>query len=317
MNSFKITKHKGIYLHSNLLQAKEETLHHERHKNILAHPADILSDKTSILSKDVCKLISAAYVSDPLSEELQALTKNTILASNEFYDALFLIIKCLTPPTEIDNKDVTRWLKENKSKACSRFIDATSASHKPFRDMANKLKHGHANIANLELVNHRGARVYGFYIQTAVGAEDQRGPDPEIHKRYKKIVNTAFSYNHFLLYLIGHIYNCMYQLNKCIFERKPTRCEPFNDLLELTAHFEHIEQQFFPDEFLRPFANIKKEADGYNVEFPYRHKKSIEENFDRIDFTRAYQAFNPRTGKSHAIIPYLQLLYPHTLPYNA
>ncbi len=200
---FDFSEKNAFPLLRNLLDADSSRLFHEQHEIKQAHPADILTDKLLYLNVK----FQTFWKNSSLETQWDNSKNNPkgdsisdyILELDSFYDSLFLIIKCFEPPREQDNKDATRWLKGIKSVRNQKFLDSTSQSQKLFRDMANKLKHGHVSISMLTISNHKNIPVDGFYIQSIVGPNDQRGPDPDIHQLYRGAA-TAISYNHFALH---------------------------------------------------------------------------------------------------------------------
>lgn len=309
-----IDKSGSFKLYSNLVNADSSVLYHEKHQNILPHPADILTEKLQKLTKAHKKILELSDTDIPHFVESLDHVAQLIFSVDEFYDSLPLIIKCFTPPNGADNKDVPRWLKHQKSKPYSRLLDGVSFFHNDFKNIANKLKHDHAEIAKTTLTNHHNIKVHGFYIRVATGENDQRGPAPEIHKKYKGTVNTAFSYNHFMLRSIGHIFNCIDNLNKALFSNQKTvKDHSESSLFSLLVTGSSVTHEFFPDEYSRPYANIKENHDKLEIEFPFRYRKKTNEHFDRIRSVNSPISVNGRTNSSHALLPYLQLIYPETL----
>jgi hypothetical protein len=310
---FTVNDSQGIYLYSNLVNADKVRLFHEAHSEILAHPADILRDKTASIFKSIRLLTEHLADRKAGDDTLKDLTKDLALRLDSFYDSLFLIIKCFSKPGGTPNKDVTRWLKERRESYYVSFIGATNEPHKKHRDIANKIKHDHTEISIIDLVNHKNKPVLGFFIQAIVGENDRRGPDPTIHRMHRGIVNTAFSYNHYLLGVGGHILHLLHHLNKSIFEKRPEKHEPFPELLGIMHLLSKMEHEFFPDEFLTPYADIKARDGVIQIEYPQKYKKRAGENFDAIFSTNASLDINSRTNQSNRVIPYLQLIYPETL----
>jgi len=303
-----------LSLYNNLVNADPERLYHEQHKYILAHPADILNDALKLLVDTHEKAFvsrdddTPQFVSEPVH------LKQLIYSIDEFHDALALIIKCFTPPSETDNQNAILWLKEQKSNIHSSLLGATNLLHEDFKKMANRLKHDHAKIALTKLTNHNNVEVSGFYIQVAVGAENQLGPAPDIHKKYKSTVSTAFSLNHLLLRSIGFVLSCLTELNKSLF---PKHLTSNNTTQHNSSHFfsllkigSKISPDFFPDEYLRSYAKIKTDNSTITIDFPFRYKKRAGENFDKIISYCSPIAINIRTSSSNAVIPYLPLMYP-------
>jgi len=296
----------GIPLYGNLLELKPDQVFHEKHTNKLAHPADILSDKLGNLNRRLKSMVDHQY-DEPISDYKTTSISNYILEIDAFYDSLFLIIKCLTKPEGIDNQDVTIWLKSIKSQIYTSFVGATNQNHKLFRDMSNKIKHDHVNISTLTIHNHKNIMVPGFFIQSITGENDQRGPDPKIHTPYNGS-KTAFSYNHFILHGTGCIFYNLYHLNKIFFNTKTKADHREYNALYIAEICEKIGHDFFPDEYSRPYAFVKRQTDGRILfKYPYRYKNR-KEQFQNIHQVSGHLNFNQRTGSSHGILPYFPLL---------
>lgn len=298
---------KGIPLYGNLLELKPDQLFHEKHINKLAHPADILSDKLSSLNRKLKSMVDHLH-DEPIRDEKISSISNYILEIDSFYDSLFLIIKCLTEPKGIDNQDVTIWLKSIKSQHYNYFIGATKKNHELFRNISNKIKHDHVGISTLTIHNHKNIEVHGFYIRSITGENDQRGPDPKIHPSYEGCA-TAFSYNHFILHSVGCIFHYLEYLNKSFFKAKPKNEYKESNSLDIVSSCENIADSFFPDEYSKPYAFIKRQNNGrILINYPYRYKSSKKEMFQKIHGVNGYLEFNQRTSSSHAILPYLPLI---------
>jgi len=296
----------GIPLYGNLLELEPDQLFHEKHSNKLAHPADILSDKLSNLNGRLKTMVHHQH-DEPISDNKTSSISDYILEINSFYDSLFLIIKCLTKPDGTDNQDVKIWLKSIKAQSYTDFVSSTNKNHNLFRNISNKVKHGHVGISTLTVYNHKNIMVHGFYIRSITGENDQRGPDPEIHMPYKGC-KTAFSYNHFILHSVGCIFYYLHHLNKILFKTKPKNDHKEESALNIVATCEHIAHAFFPDEYSRPYAFVKRQDDGRILfKYPYRYSGN-KELFQNIHRVNAYLAFNQRTGSSNGIMPYLPLI---------
>lgn len=165
MNKYKVTSKQGIHLYSNLINVHLSNLYHEKHERNLPHPADILSEKIEKLERIYKKVVFNKTDSTPSFIKPLTDVKDFILSIDEFYDGLPLIIKCFTPPSQTDdNKDVSRWLKSQKSSQYISLLDGTSALHSDFKNMANRLKHDHADIVNFSLINHNRVTVNGLAL---------------------------------------------------------------------------------------------------------------------------------------------------------
>lgn len=308
MNKLTITKKRGIDLYCNLYNATPDRLYHERHARVLPHPADIVNEKLGNVVNSYLSVCNDREVDGSPLDGKEERIKALVLEVDSFYDAMFLVIKSLTPPSSEDNKDAIKWLREAGSRPAKTFIGDTKKQHAPFRVMANKLKHDHAAIMYLTVTNHHNVDVHGFYIQSVVGEGDRRGPDPEVHKELQRNVATAFSYNHFLLYTVGSLVHYMHRLNKCLFADKPSEHVPLNLLFTLACSASKLSQEFFPDEYRRSYARVVSQNDGYSVTPNYRYKINQNEEVGSIRSVRCGMSVNARTNKSHAIVPYFPLL---------
>ncbi|MER0170686.1 MAG: hypothetical protein DU489_08805 [Nitrosomonas sp.] len=311
---FYFSEKNAFPLLKNLLDADPSRLFHEQHEIKQAHPADILTEKLNRINAKFQTFWKNRSLetqcgdskNDPKIESIS----DYILELDSFYDSLFLIIKCFEFPQGQDNKDAIKWLQGKKSNIYHNFLGSTKQSQKLFRDIANKLKHDHVSISILTVHNHKNIPVDGFYIQSIVGPNDQRGPDPDIHKPYKRSA-TAMSYNHFALHSIGCLFLHLDKLNKSLFPKNSSNIfEQSAAARGIIFTCEFIEHDFYPDEYEKPFIGIKRvDADKVSLIYPHRYKKSANEFFDKINRVNAPRKFNQRTDSSNGIIPYLPLLY--------
>jgi hypothetical protein len=299
-------ENKGIQLYSNLINLENSKLFHNAHANILPHPADILLERLRSLHSKL-EDIKKCDCDASLNNKIQESVFSYILEIDRFYDSLFLIIKCLAEPQGDDNKDVTIWLRAIKSKEYNDFVGPTSSRHKVFRDVSNKIKHGHVAISRLTIENHNHDIVNGFCVTGVIGENDLRGPDHDIHKLYYGCA-TAFSYNHFILYSVGCLCVYMYHLNKVLFKKQSQVKHNNNYLFNIIQLCQDIPHKFFPDEYSRPYAFLKKQNDGrILVKFPYRYKANKKEIFQNIYRVLGHVYYNERTSTANGKLPYLQL----------
>ena len=298
-------------IYGNLFDLNDDQWNVNKSKYLHPHPADILRAKVTDLGRYLEQLyekINDEIVYDDMRIEL---IKNYILALNSLYDSFFLIIKSLTPANIEDNKDAHQWLKILKPKAYISFVGSTKLQHQIIRKISNKLKHDHANIILMKLINHNKKTVYGFYVNSVIGEDDLNGPDTEIHLNYKKISNhcsTAFSFNHFLLYSLNSIIHFLEKLNVALFNSKKNKKHAFLEYSKLIKLASKLEHEFYPDEYSRSYLNIKPQDNGFALMKTYRYKKTKGEDVDRIYSSSPYLFFNQRTSSSHTKFPYLQLL---------
>lgn len=173
---FTVNNSQGIYLYSNLVSADRAILFHEAHSEKMAHPADILRDKTASVFRSMTILTEHLAEKKEWNDALKDSTKDFSLTLDSFYDSLFLIIKCFAEPDDTSNKDSTRWLKQRREISYVRFHGATNKSHKKYRDIANKIKHDHTEISIIDLANHKKRAVLGFFIQSIVGEKIGEAP---------------------------------------------------------------------------------------------------------------------------------------------
>lgn len=313
MPDYKYVPQNGHKLYRHLTALTNSLLFHEQHSAPLAHPADLLSEKLAEVVDLYVRLADNVRGSE-VSAERADLTKALVLSVNEFYDQLFLIIKCLTPPDPAAGQrqtDVLKQLRDSNAPAFSKFYAPTKGEHKLIRDIANVLKHQPSSIVLLQLVNHRGVAVQGFIVQVVIGPDDLRGPSRAIHPMYRMKVNTGISFNHFLLNVLGRIFSYMERLDAALFTvNSPEADCRLTNLDRLIASAQAIEHEFFPDEYHRPFARLMTIRETKVVTFPARYRLSRNENPDRIQSVNIPGVFNQRTSRSHQMLPYLQLTRP-------
>lgn len=313
MPDYKYVPQNGHKLYRHLAAVPDPELFHELHSTPLAHPADLLSEKLAEVVDCYVRLADGVKESQDGAQRTD-LTKALVLGVNEFYDQLFLIIKCLTPPKPGAGQrqaDVLALLRESNGPALSKFYTPTKGEHSLIRDIANVLKHQPSSIEVLQVVNHRGVTVHGFVVQVVIGPDDLRGPSRTIHPMYKVKVNTGISFNHFLLNVLGRIFSYMERLDAALFTTSSTKADcRLASLDRLIAAAQAIEPEFFPDEYKKPFARLTTVRETTVVTFPHRYTLARGENPDRIASVISPAAINPRTSRTHQVLPYLQLTRP-------
>lgn len=313
MPEYKYVPQNGHKLYRHLVAVPESALFHEQHPVPLAHPADLLSEKLAGVVDLYVRLANDIRASE--ASALRAdLTKALVHSVNEFYDQLFLVIKCLTPPGPAVGQrqaDVLTLLRESNGAVLRNFYAPTKGEHGLIRDIANTLKHQPSSIELLQIVNHRGVAVQGFVVQTVIGPDDLRGPSRAIHPMYRAKVNTGISFNHFLLNVLGRIFSYMERLDAALFSAtSPESNRRLENLDRLIAAAQTIESEFFPDEYQKPFARLTTRRETKVVKFPARCRLAPNENPDRIQSVSVPGVVNLRTSRSHQVLPYLQLTRP-------
>lgn len=313
MPDYKYVPQNGHKLYRHLAAVPNSALFHELHSVPLAHPADLLSEKLAEVVDFYVRLLDDVRGSGG-SAQCAALTKALVQSVNEFYDQLFLIIKCLTPPGSVIGKrqtDILTQLRESNGTVLRDFYTPTKGEHGLIREIANVLKHQPSSILLLQLVNHRGVEVQGFIVQVVIGPDDLRGPSRTIHPMYKLRVNTGISFNHFLLNVLGRVFSYMERLDKALFSiTSPEVNCCLASLDRLIAAAQVIEHDFFPDEYQKPFASLTTRRETKVVTFPARYHLARSENPDRIRSISGPGFVNQRTSRSHQMLPYLQLTRP-------
>lgn len=313
MPDFKYVPQNGHKLYNHLAALPAGLLFHEKHGDPLAHPAEILAEK---LGEVVDRFVDLARSLGADGSELQRpeLTKGLVHSLNEFYDQTFVIMKCVTAPvgaSGAQQADILSFLRAANGAALGKFYGSTKREHSLIREMANVLKHQHSTIELLEVVNHHGVAVPGFTVQTVIGANDLRGPSRAIHAMYRRKVHTAFSFNHFLLNVLGRVFSYMERLDTALFAAGSNeQRHRLSALDRLISAAEPLKTEFYPDEYARPFAQLTTSRDTRVVTFPMRYRLVKGEEPDRILEVRSSGAFSQRTSRSHQAMPYLQLTRP-------
>lgn len=313
MPEYKYVPKNGHKLYRHLLAVPNSDLFHELHSTPLAHPADIFYEKITEVVDLYVRLVKDVSESKTDSQRAD-FTKDLVHSINEFYDQLFLVIKCLTPPKQTVGQkqaDVLNQLRESNGLVLRNFYAPTKGEHNLIRNISNILKHQASSINLLTLVNHKGATVSGFTVQVVIGSDDLRGPSRTIHPMYREKINTGISFNHFLLNVLGRVFSYMERLDTALFTPASPEADcrlPILDRLITTA--ETIESEFFPDEYKKPFAQLTTRRETKIVAFPYRYRLARNENPDHIQSVKIPGVFNQRTSKSHQLLPYFQLTRP-------
>lgn len=313
MPDYKFVPQNGHKLYRHLVAAPNSELFHERYSTPLAHPADIFSEKLTEVADLYVRLANAMQEGDTCLQ-CADLTKALVLSMNEFYDQLFLIIKCLTPPGPLDGQHQTavlNQLRETNGPILNKFYAPTKGEHAIIRNIANVLKHHPSSIVLSQIVNHRGAKVSGFYVKVVIGHDDLRGPSRAIHPLYRAKVNTAISFNHFLLNVLGRVFSYMERLDAALFTASSPEADcRLPSLGQLIAAAQMIETEFFPDEYRKPYAQLTTRRETKIVTFPARFRLARDENPDHIQSVSMHGSFNQRTSRSHQMSPYFQLTRP-------
>lgn len=313
MPEYKYVPQNGHKLYRHLAAVPDSALFHEHPSAPLAHPADLLSEKLAEVVDLYVRLANDVGAS-AASAQRADVTKALVLSVNEFYDQLFLVIKCLTPPgpaAEQRQRDVLTLLRESNGPVLRKFYAPTKGEHGLIRAIANILKHQPSSIGLLQIVNHRGVTVQGFVVQVVIGPEDLRGPSRAIHPMYRVKVNTGISFNHFLLNVLGRVFSYMDRLDAALFTANSPESDcRLANLDRLIATAQTIECEFFPDEYQKPFAQLTTRRETKVVTFPARCRLAPNENPDLIQSVSVPSIFNQRTSRSHQVLPYLQLTRP-------
>jgi hypothetical protein len=313
MPEYKYVPQNGHKLYRHLVGVPESALFHELHATPLAHPADLLSEKLTEVVDVYARLVNDLKNSEASMQRAE-LTKAMVLNVNEFYDQLFLVIKCLTPPGSAAGQrqtDVLTLLRESNGAVLNKFYALTKGEHGLIRTIANVLKHQPSSVGLLQIVNHRGVTVQGFVVQVVIGPDDLRGPSREIHSMYRSKVNTGISFNHFLLNVLGRVFSYMERLDAALFAASTPEADGQLAILDrLIAIAQTIEHEFFPDEYKKPFAQLTTRRETKVVTFPFRYRLARGENPDSIQSVNSHGFINQRTSRSHQMFPYLQLTRP-------
>lgn len=312
MPEYKYVSLNGHKLYNHLGAAPDSNLFHESYSVPFAHPADIFLEKLSPVVDSFIELSSQLKEIKDNADQ-QRLIRNLVERMNEFYDHLIVIIGCFTSPLEnmsgSTQEAIVSFLKREKIPAYKKFNERTKGEHAYIRNMANVFKHKIYSVQPLSLTNHHDKEVNGFIIQVVIGPDDLRGPDRDIHPMYQGLINTGISYNHFLLSIIGRVFSYMECLDNCLFTKTSPSKKSVQPLLnKLICAAENIEYEFFPDEYGRPFAQIKTIREAKIVNFPYKYSLLGKENPDLIKSVQFSSDANHRTLKSNRMIPYLQLI---------
>jgi len=309
----KYSPQRGSALFANLTNAADEALFHQIHRPPIEHPADLLYQELEDVAKLYVEAADSAATSDPDSFESPALAATDLLIRtvNEFYEQLHVIIKCFSAPDEnSEKKTLHDFLRSRNPRAHQSFMSSTKAHHEPVRLAANALKHRAARLAPIGLTNHNSVLVAGFYVRTTTGPEDQRGPDPEVHKRYRGTVHTAFSFNHFLLRVAGMIFLCLDRLDQALFNERSTARTPLPPLERVLRRASKIQAEFFPDEYDRPTARISSTETCILVRYPQLPRIRNGEFPDRMArATLQIRSTGRAKASMHSVLPYLQLMH--------
>ncbi|MBQ4858096.1 hypothetical protein [Pseudoalteromonas sp. MMG007] len=296
----RVSQKSGLKLYNNLLEIK--STYHEQHK--IRHPADTFKMSIEKLNVALGQFIERKK-SHALDEFKEKAICNYICELDSFYDRLLLVMKGLTEPSEIDNRNADIWLKDNTSKFYTQFKDSTSKSHKMIRDMANVIKHDTHTICYLTVTDHKGRQVEGFYFSNIIGKNDLQGPCPKIHEEYLG-ASTAISYDFFLRYSLGFVSLCIFHLNRIFFKgSKPERVN-FQPILDFFNSQINVGNSILPNEYSKPTGLISKDKLSFVVKFPHKEPKNAD--VDKIHGVQPFFKINQRTGSSHAKFPYMQLL---------
>lgn len=293
---------RGTKLYSNLCAISSETGYHVAHN--IKHPADILRlqfDKLNVALDDFLKSIEK----NAFDSSKDTAIFSYILSLDTFYDNLLLIIKATSPPAENDNSDVTIWLKSNKSVIYAQFLDSTSKAHEFIRKLSNKVKHDAVDVNYLELSDHQGVAVKGFYLSNAVGERDLTGPDPAVHKLYKGS-STAISYNFFALYAFGFVAHTLFHLNRLIFSKQKANSVAAPNLHSYFVPGANVHHRFFPNEYGEEFGMVSDKNNVLSIEYPFKVK--ADKAYDAINGIRPTFKANQRTNSAHVELPYFKLL---------
>lgn len=302
---------RGSALYANLVNAPPTSLFHKIHRPFIEHPADLLYQELDDVADLFIRVADAAAsgTADGSEEPMLVATDQLIRTVNELYEQLYVIIKCFAEP-DADSEKMTLhdFLKARNPHVHQAFLSSTKAHHEQVRVPTNALKHRAARLAPISLTNHNGVLVSGFYVRTMTGPENQRGPDPQVHARYRSTVHTAFSYNHFLLRVAGMLYLFLDKLDRALFTRRALDRVPLPPLEKILKKAAEIQAEFFPDEYDKATARISATEGRISIRYPQLPRIRTGEVPDHIVSVNAKIGNAGRaTSHVHALFPYLQL----------
>ncbi len=306
---FRVTGEGSFPLYNHLFSLGESDLGH-----VMRHPADTLLIKIGNVERTLNLL--ALNIPNSIDDEdnpnfdneMSKIVFDYVIALDELYDAVLIIMKSISPKSDSENKDANLWLMKNQREQLTRFKGSVDRYHKLIRNIANKIKHDVLDLTCLRIKNSKGEIVYGFYFSNIIGGEDLSGPDPEIHKEYKGS-STAFSYNFFVRYTIGYVTYCMRVVNDIWFAGKPEKVErSMPGILSIINKLNQVSDSFFPDEYLNYVSKLIEDNGKLCVEFPSKAPYD-RANVDKIKSVLTSLKFNQRTGKAHDKFPYHKLIW--------
>ncbi|WP_312095494.1 hypothetical protein [Aminipila sp.] len=196
-------------LHSFLTQIKDKPILYYNDEHQMRHPLSIYNLGQSRFYSaylDLLNYINPQTDISRLTGDLQMFTKTNELIESLicFIDDIYSILKCFYPADATTKKYrfCDLWLEsidEALIKEFKKNIEFTFA----FRTINNEIKHNHGRLYKISLNAGINGNAFGFFI---VKYDDGSLNAFEIvHKRYRGM-QTAFSYNWFLLEILAQFY---------------------------------------------------------------------------------------------------------------
>jgi len=209
-------------LGSLLLQIKDEPNIFYNKKHNLRHPYSYyVNGEIRFINSymDLMDLLDSQKHFKSISEiDVFNKTKEVITSFVSFIDDVYTIFKCFCPPStsKYKGKYNDKWLEGAESALISAFkkdINFTQI----FVKINNEIKHNQGRICKLNFKSTFDGNCIGFFIQKYDAVTDSIVPFEEIHPKFNGM-HTAFSFNWFLIEILGQFYHLNYIASKTLIE---------------------------------------------------------------------------------------------------
>jgi hypothetical protein len=258
-----------------LVNVPDTCLHHEAHG--LRHPFSIYHVSLRAITEAFADVIQEynhqlqLYVKEPevkFYKNLLRAQRELLYRLREHIDDCYSIFKTLVEPAQVTKK-VTftdKYLRAAKFTE----LDAFNDSLRPYKEgylspLVNSLKHTHARLQGFYFNGPSEIRI-GYYLEE-MGKDMVVGPSTRIHKDG----NSAFSFSRDILFNLFAVYQISEQLVGSMkrflrqnynLDLSPSKQDGYDEIKQVVFSASDIAQEFFPDELLKPCAEISVESDS-------------------------------------------------------
>lgn len=271
----------------------DEVIHHISYGNL--HPLGIYNRSLSKVSNGFLEVLNELEEYEQKNDELKVSPRempkydsskllkaqDDLLRSIQSHiDDCFHILKSTSPYPDLSTfnsrqrsameRTALQWLRITKHPTVDSFQKNIQRYKSHIDLMVNKLKHEHARLRDISLINNFEIRI-GYFVETS-GVDNGKvsvGPDLEIHSN-----KGGFSYSRDLSFHLYNIYEISFHLTNALFEAfkkqyKIVLADDFylehdsNDFKDILRRVSQRNLKFFPKEYSKtvPLIELDQKAE--------------------------------------------------------